>query len=278
MTQDLDRTPGRSHDRVGSGTSEGLVLLERLGGGVGRVTLNRPEVRNAVNGPLAVALARAVHEAEADPEIQVVILTGAGQKAFCAGADLAEIARGNEAALWTADGGFAGFVDAARRKVWIAAVKGFALAGGLEILLACDLVVASEDAVFSLPEVKRGLIAGAGGLYRLPKAIPRAVAIEMIVTGDLVGANRARDLGLINRVVPVESVDEEALGLARTIAGNAPRAVRESLRIARMAGERSEPELRRMSDAAFAEIRAGDDMREGAQAFMAKRSPNWSGG
>ena len=151
MTRDLDRTPGRSRGPVDSDPPGGPVLLEKLDAGIARVTLNRPEVRNAVNGPLASALGRAVQDTEADPEIHVVILTGAGQKAFCAGADLSEIARGNEATLWTAEGGFAGFVDAVRSKVWVAAVKGFALAGGLELLLACDLVVASEAAVFGLP-------------------------------------------------------------------------------------------------------------------------------
>ena len=276
MTQDLDFTLS-SHGPPDSGRPADPVLLERLGGGIARVTLNRPEVRNAINGPVASALGRAVRDIEADPEIRVAILTGAGHKAFCAGADLGEIARGNEATLWTAEGGFAGFVDAVRSKVWIAAVKGFALAGGLELLLACDLAVASEDAVFALPEVKRGLIAGAGGLYRLPKAIPRAVAIEMIVTGDPVGAARARDLGLINRVVPAQRVDDEALGLARIVAANAPQAVRESLKIARIAGERAEAELRRLSDAALAEIKASQDIREGAQAFMEKRAPRWSG-
>ena len=276
MTQHLDPAL-RSRGSADGTRTAGPVLFEKLGGGIARVTLNRPEVRNAVNGPLASALGRTVQEIEADPEIHVAVLTGAGQKAFCAGADLSEIARGNEATLWTAEGGFAGFVDAVRSKVWIAAVKGFALAGGLELLLACDLVVASEDAVFALPEVRRGLIPGAGGLYRLPKAIPRAVAIEMIVTGDPVRAVRARDLGLINRVVATDRVDEEALALARTIAGNAPRAVRESLNIARIAGERPEAELRRMSDAAFATIKDGEDMREGAQAFLEKRAPRWSG-
>ncbi|HEX4766762.1 MAG TPA: enoyl-CoA hydratase-related protein [Lichenihabitans sp.] len=263
--------------RVEDPPSKPAVLLERPGGGVARVILNRPAVRNAVDGALANALERAVRETEADPEIRVVILTGAGSKAFCAGADLAEVARGNEAALWTRGGGFAGFVEAVRSKVWIAAVKGFALAGGLELMLACDLVVAAEDATFGLPEVKRGLVAGAGGLFRLPRALPRAVAIEMIVTGESIGAGRALALGLINRVAAAGQVDAQARDLARIIAANAPCAVRDSLRIARIAHEGSEADLSRLSGEALSRARSGEDSREGARAFLEKREPRWSG-
>ena len=263
--------------RVEDPPPEPAVLLERLGDGVARVVLNRPAVRNAVDGALANALGRAVRETEADPEIRVVILTGAGSQAFCAGADLAEVARGNEAALWTRDGGFAGFVEAVRSKVWIAAVKGFALAGGLELMLACDLVVAAEDAAFGLPEVKRGLVAGAGGLFRLPRALPRAVAIEMIVTGESIGAGRALALGLINRVAAAGQVDAQAHDLARIVAANAPCAVRESLWIARTAHEGSEADLSRLSGEALSRVRSGEDSREGARAFLEKREPRWSG-
>ncbi len=263
--------------RVEDPPPEPAVLLERLGDGVARVVLNRPTVRNAVDGALAHALGRAVRETEADPEIRVVILTGAGSQAFCAGADLAEVARGNEAALWTRDGGFAGFVEAVRSKVWIAAVKGFALAGGLELMLACDLVVAAEDAAFGLPEVKRGLVAGAGGLFRLPRALPRAVAIEMIVTGESIGAGRALALGLINRVAAAGQVDAQAHDLARIVAANAPCAVRESLWIARTAHEGSEADLSRLSGEALSRVRSGEDSREGARAFLEKREPRWSG-
>src|SRR5215207_4863232 len=143
------------------------VLLEHLDGHVARITLNWPNARNAVNGDLANSLERAIRDTETDSEVRVVVLTGAG-RGFCAGADLAEVAAGREAALWTESGGFAGFVKSIRRKPWLAAVHGFAFAGGLEIALSCDLIVASEDARFGLPEVKRGLVAAAGGLYRLP--------------------------------------------------------------------------------------------------------------
>ncbi len=255
---------------------EAPVLVERLGGGVARVTLNRPATRNAVNGRLALDLGVAVQDLEADPTVRAVVLSGAG-KGFCAGADLSAVAAGDEASLWTPEGGFAGFVAAPRAKLWLAAVRGFALAGGLEIMLACDLVVAATDALFGLPEVKRGLVAGAGGLLRLPRAIPRAVAIEMIVTGEPIRAERAAALGLVNRVVPPDDVDVQALEIAHLVAGNAPGAVRESLAIARSAHEGNGADLLRRSEEALSRLRQGEDIREGSRAFLEKRLPRWSG-
>ena len=256
--------------------TEAPVIVERLGDGVAWVTLNRPAARNAVNAALAVALGTAVRDVEADPAIRVAVLAGAG-RGFCAGADLSVVAAGGEAALWTPDGGFAGFVAAPRAKVWIAAVRGFALAGGLEIMLACDLVIASDDALFGLPEVKRGLLAGAGGLMRLPRAIPRAIALEMIATGEPIQADRAAALGLVNEVAPSHEVDARALALARLIAANAPDAVRESLAIARDAHEREGADLVRRSEEALARLRQGENVREGALAFLERRAPQWSG-
>jgi enoyl-CoA hydratase/carnithine racemase len=253
------------------------VLTDLIGDHVALVTLNRPAARNAVNGALAGELEGALRATEEDPNILAVVLTGAGEKAFCTGADLKEVAAGNEAALWTSAGGFAGFVYAPRTKVWIAAVNGFALAGGLEIALACDMIVASDDASFGLPEVKRGLIAGAGGLYRLARALPRAIALELVTTGDQIGAARAFGLGLINRVVPKDRLREEALALAQVISSNAPLAVQESLQIARLATDFPERELRRLSDTALQRILATDDVREGARAFVEKRAPCWTG-
>ena len=295
-----------------SGAAEELpVLVERLGDGVARVTLNRPAARNAVNGALALELGAVVRDLEADPAARTVVLRGAG-KGFCAGADLSAVAAGDEAALWTSEGGFAGFVAPPRAKLWLAAVKGFALAGGLEIVLACDLVVAAADALFGLPEVKRGLIAGAGGLVRLPRAIPRAVAIEMIATGEAIRGERAGALvvrpkrmvhpfgpvgppawrrcteshqaedessiwfgalGLVNRVVPADDVDVQALEMARLVADNAPVAVRESLAIARDAHEGNGADLLRRSEKALSRLRQGEDVREGARAFLEKRLP-----
>jgi enoyl-CoA hydratase/carnithine racemase len=253
------------------------VLTDRISDHVTLVTLNRPAARNAVNGALAKELEHALRATEEDLDIRAVVLTGAGETAFCAGADLKEVAAGNEAAMWTSTGGFAGFVYAPRTKVWIAAVNGFALAGGLEIALACDMIVASIDASFGLPEVKRGLVAGAGGLYRLPRALPRAVAIELITTGDQISAERAFRLGLINRVVPKDRVREEALALAQVISSNAPLAVQESLQLARLASDYPEWELRRLSDTALQRIMNTDDVREGTRAFVEKRVPRWTG-
>ena len=173
------------------GPEQAAVLFERAGAHVALVTINRPAARNAVNGAVAQGMEAAVRETEADPAIRAVVLTGAGDAAFCAGADLKEVSAGGGAALWTEGGGFAGFVFAPRTKLWIAAVNGAALAGGTEIALACDLVVAAESASFGLPEVKRGLIAAAGGLYRLPRALPRAIALELIATGGRIDARRA---------------------------------------------------------------------------------------
>jgi enoyl-CoA hydratase/carnithine racemase len=252
------------------------VLLEHLDGHVARITLNRPNARNAVNGDLANSLERAIRDTETDSEVRVVVLTGAG-RGFCAGADFAEVAAGREAALWTESGGFAGFVKSIRRKPWLAAVHGFAFAGGLEIALSCDLIVASEDARFGLPEVKRGLVAAAGGLYRLPRAVPRNLAAEIVLTGEPFPASRAWEMGLVNQLVPASGLQDAALALARRIAGNAPLAVAESLRILRLASDLTETELQTISDEGLAHMAGTEDIREGARAFLEKRDPLWVG-
>lgn len=261
-----------------SQTTPAVVTLERLPGHVALVTLNRPEARNAVNGAVAKALEAIVDETEADPDVWVLVLTGAGSGVFCAGADLKEVAAGRGAELFTARGGFAGFTHAKhRRKPWIAAVNGKALAGGCEIVLACDLVVAEEDAAFGLPEVKRGLVAAAGGMYRLPRALPRNLALELIMTADELGAARARQHGMVNRLVAAGQVVEEALALAGRITRNAPLAVRESLRVARSAGFLDEVELVESSRLAREAVARSDDFREGPRAFIEKREPRWTG-
>lgn len=256
---------------------QATVSVEQVGEHVALVTLNRPHARNAVNAELAQALEAVVRQTESDPDIWVVVLTGCGEQVFCAGADLKEVAAGNAASLFTADGGFAGFVESRRSKPWIAAVNGLALAGGLEILLSCDLVVASAQAAFGLPEVKRGLMALAGGLYRLPRALPRAVALEMIITGENLGAERAWQLGLVNHLEPSEQVLPKALSLAQVIARNAPIAVRESLRIARQTDDHSEEELFQMSRQARNYLVTTEDYLEGPRAFVEKRMPQWKG-
>jgi enoyl-CoA hydratase/carnithine racemase len=254
-----------------------VVTYERLPGHIGLVTLNRPEARNAINGAVAAALEAIVIEIEADTEIWAVVITGAGTGVFCAGADLKEIASGRGSELFTERGGFAGFVYAERRKPWIAAVNGKALAGGCEIVLACELVIASEDAAFGLPEVSRGLIAAAGGLIRLPRTLPRNLALELVMTGDPLDARRAEQHGLVNRIVPTDRVVAEAVALAGRITRNAPLAVRESLAVARRAGELPETDARALTKAARDRVVLSDDYKEGPRAFIEKREPRWTG-
>ena len=221
------------------------VTCEVVGAHIALVTLDRPAARNAVNGELARALEAIVLRTESDPDIWVVVLTG--------------------------------FVFSERRKPWIAAVNGKALAGGCEMVLACDLVVASDDASFGLPEVSRGLIAAAGGLYRLPRALPRNIAIELALTADNLPATRAAELGLVNRVVPREQLLPEALALAERIVRNAPVAVRESLEVARRVHDLDEAALRALTKACRDRVAASEDYREGPRAFVEKRAPRWTG-
>jgi enoyl-CoA hydratase len=253
------------------------LLFERAGAHVAVVTLNRPGARNAVNGALARSMDAAIKRTEADPDIWAVVLAGAGEQVFCAGADLKEIAAGKGNDLWTEDGGFAGFVEARRTKLWIAAVQGLALAGGCELALACDLIVAAETAAFGLPEVTRGLIAAAGGLYRLPRALPRAIALEMIGTGERLDARRAHAFGMVNHLAPASEVRQKAIELAEAVCRNAPLAVRESLMIARQAADLSEQELRRIGREARSRIMGSEDYREGPRAFIERRLPSWAG-
>ncbi|MCU5784480.1 enoyl-CoA hydratase/isomerase [Alcanivorax balearicus MACL04] len=253
------------------------VTLERLGDHIALVTLNRPQARNAVNGDVAQGLEAAVKTTEADNDIRAVILQGSGDKVFCAGADLKEISAGNAHRLVTKEGGFAGFVHSPRRKVWIAALNGLALAGGLEIALTCDLRVASPKVAFGLPEVKRGLVALAGGLYRLPRNLPRAIALELIATGNTLDARRAYDFGLVNRLVEADQVLDTARELAETIAANAPIAVQESLVIARLTHDLDEAALIAAGDKAREYLVTTEDYQEGPRAFIEKREPVWTG-
>jgi enoyl-CoA hydratase/carnithine racemase len=253
------------------------VLISRPMPHIAVVTLNRPAARNAVDASVAAGLNEAVTTTEADPEIWAVVLTGAGDQAFSAGADLKAVAAGKGEGLWTKNGGFGGFVYAKREKPWIAAVNGLALAGGFELALACDMIVATEEAAFALPEVKRGLIAAAGGVFRLPRRLPRVLALELVATGERLDAQRALALGLINRVVPKGQACDAALALAETICANAPLAVRESLKLVRAAQDRDEAEMWSMSNAARQRIQTTEDFREGPLAFIEKRAPRWTG-
>ena len=241
------------------------------------IALNRPTVANAINAEVAQTLGRIAREVEEDSSIRVAILTGTGTKAFCAGADLKSIAAGERASLYTDEGGFAGFVDLPRAKLWIAAVNAPALAGGLELVLSCDLIVASSEAHFALPEVRRGLIAAAGGLFRLPRRIPIGEALIMIASGDTVSAERALKIGLVDRLAPRGMAIDVACEMAALVARNAPIAVRESLQVARVAAECDTATLRELSQAAALRNAATEDFKEGPRAFLEKRAPVWKG-
>jgi enoyl-CoA hydratase len=207
----------------------------------------------------------------------VVILTGAGDKAFSAGMDLKAFAAGEIADIAGASGGFGGIARRNFPKPIIAALNGSALAGGCEIMLSCDLVVAVEEAKIAITEVKRGLIAGAGGLIRLPRRLPQAVALELALTGEPIDAQRAQALGLINRVVPAGRLMDEALALAEVIAANAPLAVRTTKRVMKEAMEVDEDGGWDINNAALSAVFASADAMEGSIAFAEKRAPNWTG-
>ena len=253
-----------------------MVVEYETQGRIAVITLNRPEQRNAVNGDLAQGLETALDRFEGDPDLWVAILTGRG-KAFCAGADLKEIAAGNSAKLFTAKGGFAGICKRERTKPLIAAITGSALAGGTEVALSCDMIVCSNETNFGLPEVKRSLVAGAGGLFRLPRALGMATALEAILTGDPIPAQRAYELGMVNKVVAPDAVMGEALRLAERICVNAPIAVQASRAVAVRALHDDDATLWKASDAGFAKIAVTEDFREGPRAFIEKRAPNWKG-
>ncbi|MES2899005.1 MAG: enoyl-CoA hydratase-related protein [Pseudomonadota bacterium] len=253
------------------------VLVERVGAHVLLVTINRPHKRNALDVAAATALAAALRLSEQDASVRAVVLTGAGARCFCAGADLADIAAGLGEALTIDGNGLGGLVFAARVKPWIAAVRGLAVGGGLELALACDMIVAGEDASFALPEVRRGLLAGAGGAYRAPRILPRGVALEMLLTGGPLPAARAHALGMLNHLAPDEEVLACALDLAARIAANAPLAVSATLAIARAATDESESELRMRMDAASLALAGSADAREGVAAFIEGRAASWIG-
>jgi enoyl-CoA hydratase/carnithine racemase len=239
-------------------------------------TINRPEARNAVNGAVANGIEEAIDQIEADDSIWVGILTGV-PPVFCAGADLKEINSGNAGGLATARGGFGGIVQRERTKPIIAAVDGPALAGGTEIVLSCDLVVASNTATFGIPEVKRSLVAGAGGLFRLGRKIPVNIAMECTLTGDPIDAARAHHFGLVNRLVEPGQALDEAISLAEQICANAPVAVRESRKIVLEATNAPDDVGWKMSAEGMGVAMRSEDFSEGLTAFIEKRPPVWKG-
>jgi enoyl-CoA hydratase len=257
------------------------IVLYETRGRVGLITLNRPEARNAVNGDVANGVEAAIDQLEDDPEVWVGILTantGSQERpVFSAGADLKAINSGQGASLNTRRGGFAGFVYRDRKKPVIVAVDGLATAGGCEIVLAADLVVATTRSAFGLAEVKRNLVPGAGGLFRLPQAIGRGPALELILTGEPLPAQRAYELGLVNRLVEPGAALDAALALAEQICAAAPLAVWASRKVVLAAGYEDEATLKQMTNDAFASIMGSEDTAEGLTAFIEKRPPRWQG-
>ena len=265
MTLGANAIPFRSYDNL---------LTERLGKHIAIAKFNRPAVRNAVNAGVAADLFDFVNVVESDPEIRVGIITGTGS-IFCAGADLKEVSEGRDIRI-PRPGGFAGFTSVQRTKPWIAALNGSAFGGGVEMTLACELVVVAEGAVLALTEVKRGLCALSGGVARAPRLLPPAIAYEMLLTGEPLSAERAFAYGLANRVVPAERVLDEALALAQKIADASPFSVRTSLRLARKTVDVSIEEMLKTCDDTLVDLFNSPDFKEGPRAFLEKRKPTWT--
>ena len=257
-----------------------MTVDYELHGHVAVLTINRPNARNAVNTDVAQGLEAGIDRLEEDPDAWVGIITGAQTEKgwiFCAGADLKQMSV-DPGGMTTKKGGFAGFVQRERTKPVIAAVDGPALAGGTEIVLACDLVVASETAVFGIPEVKRNLVAGAGGLFRLPRKIPRNIAMELALTGRLdFPADRAYHFGLVNHLTEEGGALDGAKALAAQICEAAPLAVRESRRIVIEATDQPDEIGWKMSGDGIMAMFSTEDFSEGLNAFIEKRSPVWKG-
>jgi enoyl-CoA hydratase len=238
------------------------------------ITINRPDQRNAVNAAVATGIAAALDALDADPLFSVGVLTGAG-KGFCAGMDLKAFVAGESV---HADGrGFAGITRRGSDKPLIAAIEGFAVAGGLEVALACDLIVAARGAKLGIPEVKRSLVAAGGGLLRLPRVLPRNIAVELALTGEPISAERAHELGMVNRLTEPGAALDAAIELAGVIAGNGPLAVSATKRVLRASVDWSEDEFFERQEKITSPVFASQDAREGATAFAERRPPVWRG-
>ena len=253
--------------------SEPAVLTE-VSDGVMTITINRPSAKNAVNKDVAEGIAAALDALDADDNTHVVILTGAGGT-FCSGMDLKAFVTGETP--YVAGRGFAGMVEKSTDKPMIAAVEGYALAGGCELAITCDLIVAADNAMFGIPEVKRGLAAAAGGLVRLPRQIPSRVAMEMALTGDFMSAERAMSVGLINQIAPAGEALAQAKALAAKIAENGPLAVKRSKQVIKESIDWSQDEMFANQQEITSAVFSSEDAIEGATAFAEKRKPNWKG-
>lgn len=252
------------------------MVEHEIQGNVAVMRINRPEARNAVNGAVAEGIEAGIDELESNPELWVGVLTGTTEF-FCAGADLKLINAGKAGEMMTRKGGFAGIVTRERSKPLIVAVEGPALAGGLEIVLSCDLVVASRESRFGIPEVKRNLVAAAGGVFRLPRVLPKNVAVEMGITGDPISAQRAYDLGLVNELADPGSALDAALALAARISASAPLAVQKTLELMRDLKDVDDATGIAKSGEAMMALAGSEDFSEGLTAFIEKREPQWKG-
>jgi len=255
-------------------TDEKPAVLTEARDGVLIITINRPEAKNALNGAVARGIAAAVDELEASDELWVGVLTGAGGT-FSAGMDLKAFLTGDVPLV--DDRGLGGITQRPPRKPLIGAVEGWAVAGGFELLLACDMVVAAETAKFGVPEVKRALVAGAGAAILLAQRIPQAIALEMLLTGDPITAQRAAELGLVNRLTPEGGALDAAVELGRTIAANGPLAVAITKQIARSAPDWTFEEGWEKQSELMQPVFVSEDATEGATAFAEKRPPVWKG-
>ena len=249
------------------------VLAERRGDTL-LITLNRPEVRNAVNAALAAGVAGALDELDSDESLSVGVLTGAGGF-FCAGMDLGAFVKGESP--WFGDRGFAGIAQRASRKPLIAAIEGFAVAGGMEIALACDLIVAAKGAKLGIPEATRSLVAAGGALLRLPRRMPYHVVMELALTGAPMPADRFYEFGVVNRLVEPGSAVDVALELAERLAKNGPLALAASKRILQEQYDWSSADMWERQGAISGPVFASEDAKEGANAFKEKRDPVWQG-
>ncbi len=249
-------------------------VLTETRGRVLIITINRPEQRNAINSAVAEQIASALDELDANAELSVGVLTGAG-RGFCAGMDLKAFVAGDKP--WVGDRGFAGITRRSADRPLIAAVEGFAVAGGLEVALACDLIVASRGARLGIPEVKRSLVAAGGGLLRLPRVLPRNVAMEMALTGEPIDAERAYALGMVNRLCDPGEALATALALAEQIAAGGPLALAATKRILRESVDWPDSEFFERQAEIADSVRDSEDAREGARAFAEKRDPEWRG-
>lgn len=262
--------------RADAAAPRGDHVLLRVERSCAVITIDRPRARNSISPEVALGISSALETLEADPDVRVMIITGV-PPVFCAGADLKAIGEGRGAELSTPSGGFAGVVRRARSKPLIAAVEGAALAGGTEIVCACDLVVAAADARFGIPEVKRGLIAGGGGLFRLGRKLPLNLAMEAALTGDPIDAPTAHRHGFVNSLAAPGEALRVAEELAARIAANAPLALRESRRIVAEDTYADEAEAWPKTLAAYKLAEGSEDVEEGIKAFLEKRPPVWKG-